>query len=215
MSIFIRPEDSFLNMSVAEISVEEIRDGDTQAIIDYMIEVACGQRGDTDKGVMVGLAAPQIGIGKPIILVDMGVDADRKDLGQLQAFINPRIVWHSVEQEEGREGCYSVDRRVAGIVSRPVKIKFTALDRHANPIEAEITGFTARIFQHEVDHLRGIRFPDIVGPEGVLQWVEEDKYSEYKGEWRNWPVRCPWDVWQKMKEGQPYAEPSRLTENIP
>lgn len=209
MPTFIRPEDSFLNKSVAEMSVDEIRNDDTQAIINFMLEVASGQRGDTDKGVMVGLAAPQIGIGKPIILVDMGVDADRKDLGQLQAFINPRITWFSEEQEEGRESCYSVDRRLAGIVKRPVQIKITAYDRNANPIEAELSGFTARIFQHEVDHLQGIRFPDKVGPDGILQWVDEGMYPEYRESWRNWPVRCPWDVWQKMKAGQPYVAPSK------
>lgn len=61
---------------------------------------------------------------------------------------------------------------------RSESIRIEALDRQGNPISQEFSGFTARIFQHEIDHLEGIRFPDRVGTDGILQWVEESQFSE-------------------------------------
>ncbi len=204
MSIFTPPGDPLLRMVVPEVPMEEICSSEIQEIIDTMYAIARGERGDTEKRVMVGLAAPQIGVAKRIILVDIDVQADRKDLGSLNAYINPKIVWSSEEQVEEREGCYSVDKHVMGIVPRALRIKVTALDRQGTPISEEFSGFTARIFQHEIDHLEGIRFPDRVGEKGILQWVEEDQYPEYRKNWQNWPVHCPWDIWLAMKEGRSY-----------
>jgi len=49
------------------------------------------------------------------------------------------------------------------------------------------------------DHLNGIRFPDRVGPDGHLHWVEDQQYPEYRKNWATWPVRCPWNRWVEMK----------------
>ncbi len=207
-SVFTPPGDILLQTDSAEVPFDEILSGETQAIIDRMFEVARGERNDTGENrVMVGLAAPQIGICKRIVLVDTGVDSERKELGTLMAFINPEITWYSDEVVEGREGCYSVDSRVVGIVPRAQAIRIKALDRQGVPVDAEFSGFTARIFQHEVDHLNGIRFPDRVGSEGKLHWVEDSEYSKYKENCANWNCQCPWNLWVAMKDGNPYSPP--------
>jgi peptide deformylase len=204
LPIFTPPESYLLQTRALEVPVEEILSKETQEIIDQMFEVARGERAAVEKRVMVGLAAPQIGISKRIILVDTGVDIDRKALGALTAYINPEITWYSPEKVDGREGCFSVDSRVAGIVSRSVTIRIQAFDREGKVVTLTFSGMTARIFQHEVDHLEGIRFPDRVGPEGKLQWVEADEYPRYRENWEHWDRPCPWDLWVAMKEGRPY-----------
>lgn len=203
MLVFTPPGNPILRTMVPEVPLEEIATDEIQTIIDQMYQIAKGERKDLENRVMVGLAAPQIGIPKQIILVDVGVDADRKNLGDLQVFINPKLLWQSEETIDGREGCYSVDSRVLGIVRRAARVKVSAYDRHGNFLTQEFSGFTARIFQHEIDHLNGIRFPDRVGEEGILQWVEEEEYPEYRKNWQHWPVRCAWSTWLDMKHGKP------------
>ena len=101
MSVFTEPGNSFLSQPVAEVPVDEILSEEIQMIIDQMVEIAGGERADTEKRVMVGLAAPQIGICKQIVLVDIGAN-EKRELGVLKAYINPQIVWSSQEQEEER-----------------------------------------------------------------------------------------------------------------
>ena len=205
MSPYVAPGDHFLRMVVPAVLVDEIQSEKIQAAIDVLLQVARGERGGTEKSVAVGLAAPQIGIPLRIILVDIGVDIDRRNLGQLTAYINPEIVSVSKDLVYGREGCFSVDERVAGVVSRSSVIHIKAYDRSGNEVYQEFSGMTARIFQHEIDHLDGIRFPDRVGEDGVLHWVEENQYPEYRKNWQNWPNSCPWSIWQEMKDGIPYS----------
>lgn len=201
MCLFIDPADPSLNACAAEVLLHEIPLQHIQSLIDQMFEAAQGERSDDpNKRPLVGLAAPQIGIAKRIILVDMAVTSERNFFGNLKAFINPEILWQSEELLWDREGCFSVDRRIGGIVPRSETIKLIAYDRHGNPVMEEITGFTARIFQHEIDHLNGIRFPDRVGKDGTLHWVEACEFPEYKNNWQNWPIRCSWDKWTDMKE---------------
>lgn len=207
MGCFLSPSSSLLNKKAEEVGIDEIGSSEIQGLIDEMFAIAKGERSDIEKAVMVGLAAPQIGVSKRIILVDVGVDATRKNLGSLVAYINPEIVWLSKEREEGREGCFSVDNRVGGIVSRPFRIRIKAFDRHGKAITDELSGFTARIFQHELDHLNGIRFPERVGKEGILHWVETEEFPTYRLNWKVWQKKCPWDTWLAMKEGRPYAAP--------
>ncbi len=199
MAVFLRPENPLLREHAQEVPLDEIRSKETQEIIDQMFEVARGERTDAEKRSMVGLAAPQIGILKRIILVDIGVEAERRQLGTLRAYINPEITWYSEEQVNGREGCYSVDPCICGIVPRAAKIRLQAFDRDGILVVQEFSDFTARIFQHEVDHLNGKCFPDVVGPQGTLHWVEENKYPDYRTNWEHWPVLCPWDKWLSMK----------------
>ncbi|CFX77179.1 Formylmethionine deformylase [Syntrophomonas zehnderi OL-4] len=99
----------------------------------------------------IGLAAPQIGISKRIIVVDPG--------DQLYEIVNPEIVIREGEQT-AQEGCLSVPEMV-GWVSRSQKITVRGMNRAGEKIEIEASDILARAFQHEIDHLDGILFPDI------------------------------------------------------
>lgn len=98
----------------------------------------------------VGLAAPQVGINKRVIVVDIGEG--------LYKLVNPEIVSSSGIQD-GPEGCLSVPN-VIGNVKRSEHIKVKALDENGNVVTIEASGFLARAFQHEIDHLNGIIFTD-------------------------------------------------------
>lgn len=98
----------------------------------------------------VGLAAPQIGISKRVIVVDVG--------DELIEIINPEIV-NSTGQEIDSEGCLSIPG-VNGDVKRAAYVEVKGLDRDGNEILVEGTGLLARALQHEIDHLEGILFVD-------------------------------------------------------
>ena len=103
----------------------------------------------------VGIAGPQVGINKNVIWVQR---LDKKD-EPFEFYLNPKIIWRSKLTRQGAEGCLSIpDLRQD--VKRSYAIKLQHIDRHGNVKEELIEGFTAVIFQHEVDHLYGILFPD-------------------------------------------------------
>ncbi|TMV51884.1 peptide deformylase [Paenibacillus mesophilus] len=101
----------------------------------------------------VGLAAPQIGILKRVIIVDVGDDNGLIEL------INPEIVSKEGEQF-GPEGCLSIPG-LRGDVNRAMKVTIKGLDRNGNEIEITGSELLARAFQHEVDHLNGVLFTDL------------------------------------------------------
>jgi len=101
----------------------------------------------------VGLAAPQIGISKRVIVVDV------RDEHGLVEMVNPVIVEQSGEQV-GPEGCLSIPN-LNGEVKRADRIVVAGQNSDGEPITIEAAGFFARAFQHEVDHLNGILFTDI------------------------------------------------------
>lgn len=93
----------------------------------------------------VGLAAPQVGVLKQIVVIDVGE-------GPI-VLINPEIIETSGEQT-GEEGCLSVPGKW-GIVTRPDRVKVRALNQDMVPFEVEGEGLLARAFCHEIDHLHG------------------------------------------------------------
>jgi len=101
----------------------------------------------------IGLAAPQVGVGKRIIVVDLSVG---EDLDQLHVLVNPEIV-----AKEGEaiceEGCLSVPE-IREKVARPYWVRVRGLDLEGRPVEIEGEDLLARAFCHEVDHLDGILF---------------------------------------------------------
>lgn len=109
----------------------------------------------------VGLAAPQVGILKRIVVIDIGE-------GPI-VLINPEIIEKSGEQT-GDEGCLSVPG-MAGQVTRPNYVKVKALDVNMNEQIYEGEGLLARAFCHEIDHLDGKMYVDLV--EGGIHNVEE------------------------------------------
>lgn len=100
----------------------------------------------------VGLAAPQVGILRRVVLVDTG--------DEILELINPTIIETDGEQE-GPEGCLSVPGKY-GLVKRPYYAKVRAQDRHGNWFEAEGEELIARCFCHELDHLDGIVYTQVM-----------------------------------------------------
>ena len=124
-------------------------------LIDDMLETMYDANG-------VGLAAPQVGILKRVVVVDVtGEDPI--------VLINPRILETSGEQTGG-EGCLSLPGK-SGTVTRPNYVKVRAYDRDMKPFEIEGTELLARAFCHEIDHLDGHMYVEKV--EGELMDVEE------------------------------------------
>ncbi|MBH5316759.1 peptide deformylase [Paenibacillus sp. GSMTC-2017] len=101
----------------------------------------------------VGLAAPQIGISKRVIVVDVG------DENGLVEMVNPVIIEQDGEQL-GPEGCLSIPN-LNGDVRRADRIVVEGKDSSGQSFTVEASGFFARAFQHEIDHLNGILFTDL------------------------------------------------------
>ena len=111
----------------------------------------------------VGLAAPQVGVLKRIVVIDVGE-------GPI-VLINPEIIETSGEQS-GEEGCLSVPGK-SGMVTRPNYVKVRALNEDMEEIELEGEGLLARAFCHEIDHLDGKMYVDLV--EGELHDVNYEE----------------------------------------
>jgi peptide deformylase len=198
-SHFVKPDDPVLIKRAPEVLLPNIRSEITSAQIELMLKAAYGEQKDRSKPLLVGLAAPQIGISTRIILVDVAADG-RGKTGDLRVYINPEITWTSKEETEWYEGCFSTDR-VCGIVSRPNKIKLHAYSLEGTKIEETHQGYTARIFQHEIDHLDGKEFTTNITDDNNLHWVEDDQFPHYRDKeaWRTWPIKCPRKKWNAIK----------------
>ena len=187
--MFLKPNDPLLRKTAKNTDPYSPQ---TQKIIKTMLKVAKGKQINNQKPVMVGLAAPQIGIPKRIILVDVKADGKGK-VGNLRVYVNPEIIWQSKRKGEWYEGCYSTGK-ICGIVSRPTSIKIHALNithRMCDIVEEKWTGYTARIFQHEIDHLNGKLFYDQIKNPDHLHLVKKKEFPLYRDKeaWRNWPKK--------------------------
>lgn len=143
----------------------------------------CERRFDTEEN-MAGVAAPQIGIAKQIIVFaaeDPELKKWRQDFTQSmpkQIWINPSFEPIGDAMHEEYEGCFSVEH-MAGPVKRYSHIKYRAYDTEGKLIEGKAEGYLARVIQHEVEHIRGTLFIDHV-PKGKLLPIEE--YREQRRE---------------------------------
>lgn len=120
-------------------------DGKLHKLLDDMKETLAEANG-------VGLAAPQVGILRRAVIVDTGEE--------MLELVNPELLETSGDQVEA-EGCLSVPGKY-GLVRRPDYAKVRAQDRNGNWFEAEGEGLTARCFCHELDHLDGIVYTEIM-----------------------------------------------------
>ena len=109
----------------------------------------------------VGLAAPQIGISRRILVVDVR-DEDDPGAGRI-ALVNPRVVEASDELAREGEGCLSIPG-LEEVVERPRSVRVEGFDPAGNPVSLAAADLLARALQHEIDHLEGILFLDRVSP---------------------------------------------------
>lgn len=127
-------------------------DDELQVLIDDMIETMRAAPG-------VGLAAPQVEIPFRVVVVEFGDEEDEQAPTKLYTIVNPEIKRFSSETVIGTEGCLSVPG-IAGEVERSESVTVKGLNRKGQPMTVKASGWLARIFQHEIDHLDGILFVD-------------------------------------------------------
>lgn len=126
-------------------------DGKLIRLIESMYKIMYKNRG-------IGLAAPQVDIGKRLIIVDT-----QDEGGHSITLINPVIKERSEETEPYEEGCLSVPGIAADII-RPSQILVSGISPDGDEIEFETDGLFARVLQHEIDHLEGRLFIDHLEP---------------------------------------------------
>lgn len=145
-------------------------DQQLQDLIDNMIETMRDKQG-------VGLAAPQVDIPLRLAVIETPptLDEDGEEIEgtrELFVIINPEITWRSRKFADGIEGCLSIPGYV-GEVSRPDKIRVKGYDRNGKKFSYRLKDWTARIFQHEIDHLDGILYIDrLTAPDNF--WTDEE-----------------------------------------
>jgi peptide deformylase len=127
----------------------------------------------------VGIAAPQVAISMRLFIVASRPSPRYPYAPTMEptAMINPQIVDRSGEMVAGWEGCLSVPG-MRGLVLRDRAIEVKYLTRHGELVHQELTDFVARIFQHELDHLDGILFPDrVTSPTDLITEAEYIKIA--------------------------------------
>jgi len=127
-------------------------DDEVRQLMDDMLETMYDAHG-------VGLAAPQVGVLKRVIVVDC---ARGDDEPEPLALANPEVVWESDQIEPREEGCLSLPEHYAE-VKRPASVRVRYLDRENEIREIEAEGLLAVCIQHEIDHLNGVLFVDHIG----------------------------------------------------
>jgi peptide deformylase len=124
-------------------------DDEVRRLMDDMLETMYAAPG-------IGLAAPQVGVPKRVIVMDLARDGEAP---QPIRIANPEITWASDEDAVYEEGCLSVPEYYAD-VARPASIELTYRDYDDNVVKIRPTGLMATCIQHEIDHLDGILFID-------------------------------------------------------
>ena len=124
-------------------------DDDVRALMDDMLESMHVANG-------IGLAAPQVGDSRRVIVVDISRAEEEPDPIRMA---NPELLWVSDEEGNHEEGCLSLPEQYAE-VERPESIRVRYLDRSGVEQELDATGMLATCIQHEMDHLDGILFVD-------------------------------------------------------
>ena len=109
----------------------------------------------------IGLAAPQIGVTKRLIVMDCVKEADAAP--RPMVLFNPEIVWSSEDRSTYEEGCLSIPE-IYNEIERPAAVKVRWLDRDGKAQEEDFAGLWATCVQHEIDHLNGKLFIDYLGP---------------------------------------------------
>jgi len=134
----------------------------------------------------IGIAAPQIGwFERFFLMAEVQVEPEAREATyELFCWVNPEIVAASPEHTWAWEGCLSVPG-LRGWIRRPAAVAVRGLDQHGEPVSRELSGWAARVFQHEYDHLDGVLFPYRAADPRHLVTIEELARREA------WPADWP------------------------
>lgn len=137
---------------VAE-KVTEFDTPDLHALIQDMHDTMTEMNG-------AGIAAPQIGVSLQVVMFGVGKNPRYPDAEEVPftILINPELIPVGNEEEDGWEGCLSVPG-MRGVVPRFQHLRYKGFDPQGNVIDRTVSGFHARVVQHECDHLFGILYP--------------------------------------------------------
>jgi peptide deformylase len=152
-----------LRRQARTVEPDEIRSPAFQQLIDDLFETMAEYRG-------IGLAAPQVHHGVRLFVA--GYDEEEVQGVPKMALINPEITPIDETATEDWEGCLSIPD-IRGRVPRPREIRVRALDRTGRRVELKARGYTARVIQHETDHLDGVLFFDRMTSLETLTFLEE------------------------------------------
>jgi peptide deformylase len=121
-----------------------------------------------------GLAAPQIGVGLQVVVFGLDTNPRYPEAEPVPytVLVNPTLTPLGEEMEEGWEGCLSVPG-MRGLVPRHAKLRYQGYDQYGNPIDRTVSGFHARVVQHECDHLQGILYPMRIRDLRMFGYTEE------------------------------------------
>ncbi len=204
---FIPCTDSRLSQFSEKVSYEELKSDEIQLLIQKMLILAGFEADPTitgKKSRLVGVAAPQIGVLKQIIVIDKQQNM-RKKKGENQpdfeVLINPEIVWSSEQKNAIPQGCYSVPNQFVGVVERASAVVIKALNINGETVHQRYEGYPAHVVQHEIDHLHGIRFPELLQTEEHLHIFPngEKDFPKYSKGWKNWTHHVSQEIFTKLK----------------
>ena len=156
--------DPVLRQVADEISKEDFQSEEIQKLIDDM-EVSLHAAGG------IGLAAPQVGVSRRLIIIKIPAATNRPGYGEvpetpLLVVINPAITFSSPKTRRAAEGCLSIKApgggSYEGVVERPDRVIVQGFDREGNEITIDADKLLSRALQHEVDHLNGVLFTDLI-----------------------------------------------------
>ena len=145
LSIITAPDP---RLKIKARPVERVDDS-VRRLMDDMLETM-------RKAIGIGLAAPQVGVAKRVIVLDVAREGEPPNPMMLA---NPEILWRSSELATFSEGCLSLPEHYAD-VTRPAEIRLRYLDYQNEIREVEASGLLATCVQHEIDHLDGVLFVD-------------------------------------------------------
>ena len=133
--------------------VEQLDTPELHALVQDMLDTMKEMSG-------AGLAAPQIAVPLRVVIFGMERNPRYPDAEPVPftVLINPQITPLDGELEEGWEGCLSVPG-MRGLVPRYTRLRYRGVDQYGTPLDRSVSGFHARVVQHECDHLDGILYP--------------------------------------------------------
>ena len=161
----VRMGHPVLRTVAGEVPLDRLAEPATQRWIDDMVETMHEADG-------VGLAAPQVGVSWRLFVYQAGDDDDPEGGIPLTVVVNPEFEPLAGEPVSDWEGCLSIPD-LRGWVPRHAALKLRAVDRRGRPFERIVSGFEARIVQHEFDHLDGVLFLDRMQDLRSLAFLDE------------------------------------------